>query len=364
MEVESSNTPEKKSPVKLVSIIVILFSFVFLVLYIVLDRQVPYTDQAHINGLMSPVVPRVSGYLTSIDVRLHSHVAVGDTLFQIDKRPFILAVEKARASLDRTGQNVKARTSSVKSSVHRLGVARAQLDRAQRNWNRVQLVLNDNPGALSQADKDAAETQLMQATEQVASAEADLERSEQALGFSGEENPQFIESLKMLEQAELDLAFTSILAASSGYVESFSVDLGYFASAGQPLATLVTDGDTWIQANMKENNLTNMYVGAPVEFALDVLPGKIFKGSVRSIGHGISTGNANRGDLPQLSGNSGWLQDPERFPVIIAFDKNEIQDAIRLGGRVDVVVYSKDSGLLSFIGKVRLRIISLFSYVR
>jgi multidrug resistance efflux pump len=100
-------------------------------------------------------------------------------LFQIDERPFLLAVQKAEASLDRTAQTVAARTASVKSSAGRLGVARAQLDRAQRNWNRVQTVQKENPGALSQADRDAAETSLSQATEQVVSAEADLERSQQ-----------------------------------------------------------------------------------------------------------------------------------------------------------------------------------------
>ncbi|HAW52148.1 MAG TPA: HlyD family secretion protein [Flavobacteriales bacterium] len=355
---------EKKSPVRLVSIVILSISFVLLILHILMERFVPFTDQAHINGLMSPIVPRVSGYLTDINVRLHSRVEVGDTLFQLDRRPFVLSVEKARATLDKTAQNVKARTSSVKSSAHRLGVAKAQMDRAQRNWNRVQIVLKENPGALSQADRDAAETSLMQATEQVASAEADLERSQQALGFSGEENPQFREALNMLEQAELDLAFSSIIAASGGYVESFSVDLGYYASGGQPLATLVTDGDMWIQANLKENNLSNMKEGAPVEFSIDVMPGKIFKGKVRSIGHGVSTGNTNRGDLPSVSGESGWLRDPQRFPVIITFDQNDIKQNARLGGQVDVVIFSGDKGFLSFLAKMKLRFLSFMSYVR
>ena len=212
-------------------------------------------------------------------------VKAGDTLFQIDRRPFLLAVEKAEANLDHTAQNVAARTASVKSSAGRLGMAKAQLDRAQRNWDRVQRVLQENPGALSQSDRDQAETSLSQATEQVASAEADLERSQQALGISGEGNPQFRSSVKALEQAQLDLAFTSVIAASDGYIESFSIDMGHFASAGQALATFVSERDVWIQADMKENNLSNMKLGDPVEFALDVAPGKVFKGEVRFQGY-------------------------------------------------------------------------------
>ncbi len=365
-EEEVKEEEEKKSPITLATIIVLFFSILFLVWYILSDRHAPYTDQARINGLMLPIVPRVSGNLTQLNVQLHSKVKPGDTLFQIDKRPFILAIEKAEANLDNTAQNVAARTASVKSTAGRLGVARAQLDRAQRNWDRVQKVLQENPGALSQADRDQAETSLSQATEQVASAEADLERAQQALGISGEGNPQFRSSVKALEQAQLDLAFSSIVAASSGYIESFSIDKGYYASAGQPLATIVSESDTWIQADMKENNLSNMQVGDPVEFSLDVAPGKVFEGNVRSIGYGVSTGNTNRGDLPSISSSEGWLRDPQRFPVIISFDNQEIASFLRRGGQVDVVVYTntEEHSLISSLGRFRIRILSWFSYVR
>jgi len=356
--------PEKKSPIRLVTIIVLVFAALFFVWYVLSDRRVPYTDQARINGLMLPIVPRVSGNLTEIHVQLHSKVKPGDTIFQIDKRPYQLAVGKAEANLDNTAQSVAARTASVKSSAGRLGVARAQLDRAQRNWDRVQKVIQENPGALSQSDRDQAETSLSQATEQVASAEADLERAQQALGFSGAENAQFRAAVKALEEAQLNLAFCSVVATAYGYVESFSIDIGYFASAGQPLATLVSEGDTWIQADLKENNLSNMKTGDRVEFSLDVMPGKVFKGKVRSIGYGVSTGNTNRGDLPSVSSTQGWLRDPQRFPVIISFDRDQVGVIPRFGGQVDVIIYTGNHGMLNAIGKFRIRLMSWLSYVR
>lgn len=361
---EMQNQEEKKSPIKLVTISVLVFSTMFFIWYVLSDRLVPYTDQARINGLMLPVVPRVSGNLTKIRVHLHHHVKPGDTLFQIDRRPYLLAVQKAEAHVDLTAQTVAARTASVKSSAGRLGVARAQLDRAQRNWNRVEIVQNENPGALSQADRDQSETALSQATEQVFSAEADLERSQQALGFSGEENAQFREAVKALEQSQLDLAFCSVVATAPGYVESFSIDIGYYASAGQPLATIVSESDAWIQADLKENNISNIKTGDLVEFSLDVNPGQIFIGSVRSIGYGVSTGNTTRGDLPTISGAQGWLRDPQRFPVIISFNKDEIGVIPRFGAQVDIVVYTGDHGFLNSIGRFRIRLFSWFSYVR
>jgi len=362
---ENKVPKQKSSPVRFITFIVLFISVLFFIWYILSDRYTPYTDQARFNGLMVPVVSVVSGNITHIYVQLHSKVRSGDTLFQIDRRPFLLAVEKAEATLDNTAQGVAAQTASVKSAVGRLGVSKAQLDRAQRNWERVQKVMEENPGALSQSDRDQAETAYTQAVEHVTSAEADLERSQQTLGVSGPSNPEFIAALKALEQTQLDLAYTTVIATAEGYIESFSIDLGYYAAAGQPLATLVSDRNYWIEADMKENNISLMKPGNDVEFSLDVCPGRIFKGNVRSIGYGVSTGNTNRGDLPDVKGTTGWLRDPQRFPVIISFNPGDFPGQVRLGGQVDVLVFTKEKrGLLEFLGKLRIRFISWLSYVR
>ncbi len=356
---------EKRPPVKLITLVVLLISLLFLAWYILSDRHVPYSSQARIKGAMIPVSPKVSGYLTGINVGLHSPVKQGDTLFQIDKKPFLLAVEMAEANLDNTAQNVASKTASVKAAVARVGVARAQMEQAQRDWNRVQAVLRENPGALSQADKDQSETGLLRATEQVASAEADLERAEQSLGFSGNQNAQFRASLKALEQARLDLAYTSIVSSTSGYIESFSIDMGYYAAAGQPLATLISNQYNWIQADFKENNISLMKPGNKVLVSLDILPGKVFTGVVKSIGYGVSTGNTNRGDLPSITGSQGWLRDPQRFPVIVAMDDHSVYSQLRHGGQVDVVVFTGDeSDLLNALGRFRIKLNSWLSYVR
>ncbi len=362
---EKPDISAKSTPVRTVTFVVLFISILFLIWYILSDRHTPYTDQARINGLMIPVVSSVSGNITEIKVRLHSQVKAGDTLFQIDKRPFKLAVEKAEANVDNTAQGVAAQTASVKSAVGRLGVAKAQLDRAERNWNRVQKVMEENPGALSQSDRDQSETNYTQSVERVASAEADLERAQLSLGVSGEANPELKYAVKALEQAQLDLAYTTVIATADGYIESFSIDLGFYAGAGQPLATLVSAKNFWIEADMKENNISLMKPGNDVEFSLDVCPGRIFQGKVRSIGYGVTTGNTNRGDLPDPKGTTGWLRDPQRFPVIISFNSEDVATQTRLGGQADVLVFTRqERGLLEFLGKFRIRLISWMSYVR
>jgi len=337
---------KEKSSIKKVSLIVLVLSALFFVWYVSADRHTPYTDQARIQGLITPVSPRVSGFVTAINIKLHSRVKAGDVLFQLDKRPFEIAIQIAEAEIDNSTQSVAASSASVKSSAGKLGVAKAQLDRAQRNWDRVERVMKENQGALSENDKDQSETALLQAIEQVASAEASLERAKQSLGESGPNNPKIRRAIQNLEKAMLDLEFSTIIAPTDCVIESFDVDLGYYASAGQPITTLISSSDVWIQANLKENNLSKMQIDNEVEFVLDIAPGKIYKGKVRSLGFGVATDKTNKGGLPTISDKKGWLQDPQRFPVIITSDDPEVRKLYRIGGQVDVVVYTGDNFIL------------------
>ncbi len=355
---------KEKSAIKKVTFIVLLVSLFFFIWYVLSDRHTPYTDQARIKGLITPVTARVSGNITKINIALHSHVKAGDILFELDKRPFEIAVSKAEADIDNTTQSVAASTASVKASAGKLGVAKAQLDRAERNWNRVQKVMRENEGALSEADKDQSETAYFQAVEQVASAQASLERDQQRLGDSGPDNPKIRAAIQALAKAQLDLAFTTIVAPTDGVIESYDIDLGYYASPGQPLTTLISTTDVWIQANMKENNLSLMKIDDTVEFIFDIAPGKVFKGTIRSMGYGVATDQTNKGGLPEIKSKSGWLQDPQRFPVIISIDTHELENLIRLGGQVDVVVYTGNNFFLNAIAKFRIRLMSWLSYVR
>ena len=127
---------KKKDPITRITKIVLIACAVIFVWYLFADRLTPYTDQARSQTLIVPIVPQVSGYLTEVNVRLHSIVSEDHLLFQIDKRPYELAVRKAEADLDNVAQQVGVLTATVKSAAGRLGVARAQLDRAQRNYNR------------------------------------------------------------------------------------------------------------------------------------------------------------------------------------------------------------------------------------
>ena len=352
-------------PARRVTLIVLALAVIVFIWYVLADRHTPYTTQARVDALTVPIVPRVPGYVTEVNVRLHSVVEEGDVLVQLDKRPFELAVASARAALDDAYQQVGAQSASVEAAIARLGVAEAQLDRAQRNFDRVQAIQEQRPGALSQADRDRTETALVQAQERVTAAEAELARSEAQLGVEGPGNPRIRSATADLQQTELDLAFSTLYAPSLGGIENFTIDVGHYAAAGQPVGTFISVRDVWIQADMRENNIANIEIGDPVELALDIAPGRVLRGTVRSVGYGVSTGQeGSRGELAQVSQSKGWLRDPQRFPVIITFEGDEAAGLRRVGGQANVVVYTGGNFVLNAIAKLRLRMVSLLSYVR
>ena len=122
-EAPAEPTDKKKSPVRKVTLSLMLAIGLVFIWYVFSDRYTPYTDQGIIRGVSIPIYPRVSGYVTDIRVGLHANVSEGDTLFQLDRRPFELAVRQAEAQLENTAQQVGAQTATVKAAAGQLEAA-------------------------------------------------------------------------------------------------------------------------------------------------------------------------------------------------------------------------------------------------
>ncbi len=363
-ETAETSATEPMDPVRRWTLIVLGACVVLMFWYLVADRITPYTNQARVHALVVPVAAEVSGIVTDVAVSNNEFVFAGKELFQIDLNKYQLAVDTAQANLQSARQATGASTASVDAARASVDAARAGVVRADQDAVRLRRIKEEDPGAISDRRLEQAESSLSVAQSQLVASRANLEKAIQDLGEAGEENSRILQAQTALEQAELDLARTTVRAPDDGMVTNVRVDNGNFASAGAPLMTFIGIDDIWIRADFTENNLGNIEPGDNVEIVFDSLPGQVLSGRIRGTGYGVSVDTTPLGSLPTVDNNRQWLRDAQRFPVDVEFqllDKNQ-QRGIRVGAQASVIVYTGNNWLFNFVGKIYIRVASLLTY--
>ena len=331
--------------------------------YLVADRLTPSTSVARVSGYVVPIVPEVSGTVTAVNVDLNQLVDAGVILVQIDPEPYALQVERAEAELARAGEEIGADTGGVAVAEARIAKARAGLLAARRDMKRIETLTE--AGVSSQFRADNARSRVEKTQAEFEAALAELEVARRQLGGAGSANPRIRTATADLAQARLDLSQTTLRAPTDGGVTNVRVEVGQFANRGEPLMTFISSSDVWVEAYLRENALGNVAAGNPAEIALDVAPGRVFRGVVANTGLGVDWGHATQaGRLPQISSPSDWLREPQRFPVVILFTDDEARGLRREGGQADVIIYTEGSTLLRPLGWLWIRISSVLSYLQ
>ena len=344
----------------LLSVVAVLF-----VWYVWADRVAPWTDQARVDGFLVAITPKVSGKVKKVNVVQDQLVEAGDVLVKIDPRQYELAVQRAEANFEIAGQETGADIAAVAAAEASLAEARALLLKAEQDQQRVERIYTEHSGATSKGARDEARATRQSAMARKASAVADLKKARELMGKRGEDNPKIRDAFAALEQARINLAETMLYAPSSGGITNLEVDVGHYAKKGVPVMTFVSFSKVWVEAHLRENSLANIKPGDPVELLLDVAPGKVFKGSVVSVGYAVQQPSAGQvGQLVNIKSGGGWLRDAQRFPVVIRFDDEDVVSYRYMGGQADVQIYTEKSNvLLNTLGWLWIRFMSLMSYV-
>jgi multidrug resistance efflux pump len=366
-EAEKTEQEEASSSVKKGGAGVLILILVSLVWYLASDRYTPYTQQARIQGFVVGVAPKVSGLVTSVHISNNQIVKSGDPLFEIDRSSYDIALKRARSDLDNTRKQVSASAASVETARANLQAALANEERAQKDATRQERLYSEDEGTISLRRLEMARASYEQARAKVTAAESEVQRAIEQMGGEGENNAKLKAAESAVEQAELDLGNTTVIASTDGVITDLRAEVGQYAAAGNPVMTLIAIDDIWIMADFTENNLGHMRVGTPVEIVIDAFPGKVLSGSVRSIGLGIAAGQPPPpGTLPTIQNNRDWLRQAQRYPVMIQFDEGELERLrknVRIGGQAEAIAYTDESAFTRLVGKLFIRIMSWFSYV-
>lgn len=360
------DSPKPRDPVARWTRILLIVVAVLFLWYVAADRVAPWTDQARVDGFVVAIAPKISGKVKKVEVVQDQLVEAGDVLAVIDPRTYELAVQRAEAELELAGQETGASTASVAAAEASLAAARAARRKAEQDHERIERIFEQDPGATSKSARDKAKAAKDTALAREANATAELEKAKELLGQGGEKNPRVRRAVAALEQTRIDLAETTLYAPSNGGITNLELEIGHYAKQGVPVMTFVSGSKIWVEAYMRENSLANIAPGDPVDIVLDLAPGKVFTGKVFSRGYAVQKPSSGSiGGLAKVKGDSGWLRDAQRFPVVIHFDDDDAAWGYRfVGGQADVQIYTQNSNfLLNALGWTWIRLMALVSYV-
>jgi membrane fusion protein (multidrug efflux system) len=125
-----------------------------------------------------------------------------------------------------------------------------------------------------------------------------------------------------LDQAQLNLQYTKILAPVAGVVSDRTVEVGQNVAPGQELLKIIPLNDVWITANYKETQLREMKVGQRVTIEVDA-NGRTYKAKVDSI---AGASGARFSLLPPENATGNYVKVVQRIPVKIVLDPGENND--------------------------------------
>jgi membrane fusion protein (multidrug efflux system) len=288
------------------------------------------TDNAQVDGHLVPVLAKVSGYVTAVNVAENDRVRADSVLVRIDEREYTVRLAQAdaelaaaRAQAGGSGQAGQAQAQVQNAAGQRaaldasIAVARANAVKADADLARVreladkQVVSRQQLDA-AQAAADAARAQLISAQRSAGAAGAGVTNAEAGVRIA---QARLAAAQAARDNAALQLSYTRVVSPVGGIVSRKQVEVGQLVQAGQPLLTVVSDTGVWVTANFKETQLSDLKVGQPVEIEVDAYGGCSAKGKVESVS--AATG-AKFALLPPDNATGNFTKVVQRVPVRIA----------------------------------------------
>ncbi|MFS0757313.1 HlyD family secretion protein [Noviherbaspirillum sp. 1P10PC] len=253
----------------------------------------PWTRDGRIKANVIQVAPDVTGQVTRMLVHDNQQVARGETLFEIDRARFELALRQAEASLQ---------------------AQRTALDQAENEARRNRQLGN----LVSQENREQGQARVNQLRAAVDQA------------------------LVARDVARLNLDRTRVAASSDGIVTNLDLQAGAYVSAGHPVLALVDRNSFYAEGYFEETKLPGISLGDAVSVSLMGTKQQL-AGHVDSFAQGIADRDRNTAGnlLPNVNPTFNWVRLAQRIPVRIALDR--VPDGVRLvsGQTVTVEVHHR-----------------------
>jgi membrane fusion protein (multidrug efflux system) len=300
------------------------------------------TDNAYVRGDLTPISPKVSGYISEVAIQDNQAVKAGDLLFRIDDSDYRARVDQAaagvatrRALLANLASRIDFQRAIIEQAFAALQGAEADAKRAARDFARTQEL--NRGGWASQSISDQTEADHLRTRAKIAEAQANLAAARQQMVVLETQRPQFEADIAAaaadLTLAEIELANTVVKSPADGWVGERQARVGQYVRAGTLLVALVPR-EFWVVANFKETQIPALRIGDDIAISIDAVPGRQFKGRVDSFS---PASGAQFALLPPDNATGNFTRIVQRIPVKIVFDAGQ-PDLDRLRPGMSAVV--------------------------
>ncbi|MDI6026342.1 HlyD family secretion protein [Corticibacterium sp. UT-5YL-CI-8] len=310
------------------------------------------TENANLRQARVNIASEAAGRIVKIGIMDNAQVKAGDELFEIDPEPYRIALAQADAALAQARLQVEQLRAAYSQAMAQERVAAGEVDYLKAQFDRSEDLASKGISAKSSLDEarrdlQRAEDEHLSAIQGIASARAGLGGDPD---IATDQHPAVLAALAARDKAAYTLSQTTVRAPGDGVVyQASSVKIGQFVTAGTALFSLVETGDTWVDANFKETQLTHIKPGQEVDVVLDTYPDRPFKGTVQAIGAGTG---AEFSLLPAQNATGNWVKVTQRIPVRVKIDTDGADVALRTGMSADVSIDTGASrGFASLFGK-------------
>lgn len=332
MSDENANIEAVQNTEKKRNTILTVLSFIFLlagglwILSLFFDfSRYETTNNAQVDAYMNNIAARATAHIAAIKFEANQFVHQGDTLVILNDEEYVIKVKQAEAdlaiaegNLHSLEQTIITSTSNEAATKAKLAGDLADLEKAQKDYERFKNMYADSAVTRNQYD---------QVVSKLKSTQAYLEAGKNELLASGSVAKQSLTNLEAakatvarkqadLDAAKLQLSYTIITAPIDGFVGERNLSVGDLVSTNQVVASIVLK-QKWVTANFKETQVERIKQGQEVTITIDALDDKEFKGKV--VGFSPATG-AKFSMVEPDNSTGNFVKITQRIPVKIVFE--------------------------------------------
>jgi len=302
------------------------------------------TDDANVDAAKVLVTTDVSGLVSTVNVHEGEHVKTGQLLFQVDPLQFQIALANAKANLNNVALNVQSMKDDYQALLSNVRAQQSQVAIDQVTFERdAPLVANetitrqvfDQVRYTLQLDKAKLVSLQQQAQVQLAKLGGNPD-------IAVKDHPLYRQAVAQVNEAQRELDHTSVRAPFDGVVTQVdALQPGTYlvaqtaAETEQGAIALVSEGDVWVTAQMKETELTYVKPGDHVDISVDTYPGRTFDGVVQSVS---PASGSEFSVIPAENTSGNWVKVVQRIPIKILIKHKADMPIFRAGMSVYVSI--------------------------